>query len=68
MQSQNKGLNKKINYELRRLHMSYNPTVYDITEILLVSGTDETYKAPVKFEEAWNDPDKEMRDNWKSAV
>ena len=48
--------------------MSYNPTVYDITEILLVGGTDENYKAPMKFEEAWNDLDKEMRDNWKIAI
>ena len=50
--SENEGLNKKINQKLQKLHKSYNPTVYDITEILLVGGTDESYEAPTKFEEA----------------
>ena len=50
--SENEGLNKKINHKLQKLHTSYNPTVYDITEILLVGGTDESYEAPTKFEEA----------------
>ena len=50
--SEKENLNEKINHKLRRLHTSYNPTVYDITKILVMGGTDETYKSPVKFEEA----------------
>ena len=45
------------------MHTSYNPTVYDISEILLVGGTDESYESPMKFEEAGNDAEREMRQN-----
>ena len=33
-----------------------------------MGGTDENYKSPMKFEEVWNDPDREMRNNWKNAI
>ena len=33
-------------------HTSYNPTIYDITKILQVGGTDENYKSLMKPEEA----------------
>ena len=33
-----------------------------------MGGTDENYKSPMKLEEAWNDPDIEMRDYWKNTI
>ena len=62
------NLNKKINHKLRKLRTSYNQTIYNISEILLMGGTDEYYKSPIKFKEAWNDPNWEMKNNWKNAI
>ena len=50
--SEKENLHKKINHKLRRLHTSYNLTIYDITKILLVGGTDKNYESPMKFEDA----------------
>ena len=50
------------------MNTSFNLTMHDITKILLVTGTEENYKSPMKFDGAWNDPDREMRDNWKNAI
>ena len=50
------------------MNTSFNLTMHDITKILLVTGTEENYKSPMKFEEAWNDPDRAMRNNWKNAI
>ena len=66
--SEKENLHKKINHKLRRLHTSYNLTIYDITKILLVGGTDKNYESPMKFEDAQNNLDREMRDNWKNII
>ena len=37
-------------------------------EILLVGGTDENSESLVNFEEVWNDPGREMRNNWTNII
>ena len=44
----------KVEIENDRVQMTYDPTRDDVTDILLVGGMDESYEAPEKFEEAWN--------------
>ena len=48
--------------------MTYDPTRDDLTDILLVGGTDESYKASEKFEEAWNNQNPYLRDKWREAI
>ena len=45
---------KKVEEENDRVQMTYDPTRDDVTDILLVGGTDESYEALEKFDEAWN--------------
>ena len=53
--------------ETTRLQMTYNPMKDDVSDILLVEGTDENYKAPEKFDEAWNNENPYLRDKWKEV-
>ena len=48
--------------------MRYDPTRDDVTDILLVGGTDESYKAPENFEEAWNNKNPYLTDKWREAI
>ena len=48
--------------------MTYDPTRNDVTDILLVWGTDENYEALEKFNEAWNNEDPYLREKWREAI
>ena len=48
--------------------MTYDPTRDDVRDILLIGGTDESYKSPEKFDEAWNNKNPYIRDKWTEAI
>ena len=61
--------NNKVEVENNvQLQMTYDPTRDDITDILLVGGTDESYEAPEKYNEAWNNENPYLRDKWREAI
>ena len=48
--------------------MTYDPTRDDMSEIVLVGGTDESHKSPKTFEKAWNHEDNCLRSKWREAI
>jgi len=54
--------------EMRKLHDTWNPTLDDMVEFILVGGTDDTYENPRTFQEAWNHPDEYKRKMWREAI
>ena len=44
---------KKVIQEMRKLHYTWNPTLDDMLEVILVGGTDDIYKNSCTFQEAW---------------
>ena len=59
---------EKLIREMRKLHDTWNPTLDDMVEIILVGGTDDTYESPRTFQEAWNHPEKDERKKWREAI
>ena len=57
-----------VEIENDREQMTYDSTRDDVTDILLVGGTDESYEALEKFEEAWNNKNPYLRDKWREAI
>ena len=50
------GVEKKINQNALE-----NPTMNNVAEVVLVGGTDESYKSPVCFNDAWYNKNYELR-------
>ena len=59
---------EKLIREMRKLHDTWNPTLDDMVEVILVGGTDDTYENPSTFQEAWNHLDEEERKKWREAI
>ena len=48
--------------------MTYDPMRDDVTDILLIGETDESYEALKKFDKAWNNKNPYLRDKWREAI
>ena len=59
---------EKLVREMRKIHDTWNPTLDDMVEFILVGGTDDTYENPRTFQEAWNHPDEHERKMWREAI
>ena len=65
MTEENKNdLNKNDNI----VRIAYDPTFDNMPEIVLVGGTDESYKSLETFEKAWNHPNDHLRNKWREAI
>ena len=56
------------NHNEKKVWMTYDPTRDDMSEIVLVRGTDETYESPETFEKAWNHENNYLRSKWREAI
>ena len=59
---------EKLRREMDKLHDTWNPTLDDVVEFILVGGSDDTYENPLTFQEAWNHPDKFECEMWREAI
>ena len=48
--------------------MTYDPTSDDMSEILLVGETDESYKSLETFEKVWSHENDYLRSRWREAI
>ena len=53
--------NHKVRNVMRKLNVSWNPTLDDLVEFALVGGSDDDYENPKTFQETWFHPDSEER-------
>ena len=56
---------------LKKLNVSYNPVMSGMAfeeDVAMVEGTDESYDNPNIFQEAWNHPDEEEKEHWRTAI
>ena len=58
-------INPKLRGELRRLHISYNPTNNDMVDCAFIGGTDESYSIPGNFTKTWYHEDRELRNKYR---
>ena len=45
-----------------------NPTTNNMAEVVLVGGTDESYKSPDQFNDAWYNENPKLRLKWREAI
>ena len=45
-----------------------NPTTNDVAEVVLVGGTDKSYKSPVCFNDTWYNKNYKLRAKWRNAI
>ena len=50
------------------VRIAYDPTRDDMSEIVLVGRTDESYESPETFDKAWNHPNNYLRNKWREAI
>ena len=62
------GPNPRVLRALKRLETSYNPTLKDMVDIVLVGGTKYGHENPVTFQEAWYHKDGHEREKWRLAI
>ena len=52
---------------LNKKNVSENPTTNNMAEVVLVGGTDESYKSPERFNDAWCNKNPKPRLKWREA-
>ena len=50
---------------MARIKTTYDTTLDDMSEIVLVGGTNESCESPETFEAAWNDKNDYLRGKWR---
>ena len=69
--------NPRLNNALKKLNTSYNPTIMGaialnmmepMEDFAFVGGTDDDYRNPSTFQEAWHHPNEEDRRKWREAI
>ena len=56
---------------LKKLNVSYNPVMSGMAfeeDVAMVGGINESYDNPDIFQEAWNHPDEEEKEHWRTAI
>ena len=55
-------------HPLNEKNISENPTTNDVAEVVLVGGTDESYKSLEGFNDAWYNKNPKLRLKWREAI
>ena len=61
-------LDETENQKENTVRMAYDRTCDNLSEIVLVGATDESYKSPKTFEKAWNHENNYVRSKWSDAI